>query len=172
VVVPEQSSRVDRAVTDLWRYYDEHAAQARQHEDLRATVTSILAGFAAGLVGFAGIGGLEPSDVPAGVLVVAIGVLGALLSMKHYERNRFHVQVLGAVREEITKLRADPGRAPLSTADLRGRAEKKHGKEFSFRREKPKQGSWLVQTSLSRLWVALHLAVAAVGAVIIGVSLA
>jgi hypothetical protein len=172
VSAPEQSSPVERAVDDLWRYYEEHAAQARQHEDLRATVTSILVGFAAALVGFAGIGGLEPSDAPAGVLIIVLGVLGALLSLKHYERNRFHVRVLGTVRGEITRLRSDPQRAPLSTETLRDQASEEHGKEFSLRRRSMRQGSWLARMSLFQLWLALPLAVAAVGALIVGISLA
>jgi hypothetical protein len=169
VAEPQKSSELDRVVSDLWRFYDEHAAQARQHETLRATVTSILTGFAAALVGFAGIGGLEPSDVPAGVFVVLIGVLGALLSLKHYERNRFHVQVLAAVRREIDRLRPTPERVAASTGDLRKVATGEHKAEFS---QKVKYGSLLVQLSLFQLWVALHLAIAAVGAVIVAVSLA
>src|SRR5687767_975537 len=107
MTVSDNATGVDRRLDDLWHYYAENAAQARQHEDLRASVTSILAGFAAALVGFAGIGGLEPSDIPAGVLVWIIGVLGALLSLKHYERNRFHVEVLGVIRKQITRINND-----------------------------------------------------------------
>lgn len=167
------SSRVDRAIRELWHFYDEHAAQARQHEDLRASVTSTLGGFAAALVGFAGIGGLHPSDVPAGLLVMVFGVLGAGLSLKHYERNRFHVRVMGAVRDEIFMIEADPEHTPRSTQEVRGAAEADHRTDFKLRRKatvEEKRASWLVRASLARLWAALPLAVAAVGAAIVVVS--
>lgn len=166
-----EAHQTDDALRDLWHYYDEHAAQARQHEDLRASVTSIMAGFAAALVGFAGIGGLRSSDTPAGVLVILIGALGALLSLKHYERNRFHVRVLGEVRKEITRLRAHPDSKPLSTSTLRQNATTEHVKEFRLRRTEPKLGTWLVRTSLFQLWVALPLAIAADGVVVVVLAL-
>jgi hypothetical protein len=165
---PSESPRNDQLVSDLWRFYDEHAAEARQHETLRATVTSILVGFAAALVGFASTGGLEPSDIPAGVLVIVIGVLGGLLSLKHYERNRLHTRILGAIRLEITELRKDPKRAFRSTGEIRDAAEKKHNEKF--RLDRKKGGSWLVRTRLFQLWIALDLLVAVVGAVIVVVS--
>ena len=189
VAMPDQSSQAEQAVSDLWRFYDEHAAQARQHENLRATVTSILTAFAAALVGFASSGGLHRSDAPAGALVIVLGVLGALLSLKHYERNRFHVRVMGAVRKEVTRLRRDPARVPQTTKALRDGAEEKHKREF-FRpktceegkerseereddpEEESEKGSWLVRLSLYQLWAALDLAVAAVGAIIVAISLA
>jgi hypothetical protein len=172
-----ESPHLDRALHDLWHFYDEHAAQARQHEDLRATVTSILAGFAAAVVGFAGIGGLEPSDVPAGLVVIVLGVLGALLSLKHYERNRFHTKVMKVVRNEITCLEKNPGKAPRTTSELRELAEQAHVKDFSHHEEdeekKPEKADrepWLVRTHLFHLWVALPVAFAAVGVLIVVLS--
>jgi hypothetical protein len=129
-------------------------------------VTSILTGLAAVLVGFAGTGGLQHSDVPAGLLVIAIGLLGALLSLKHYERNRFHTQVLRAVRKEIGDLRGEEGR-PV-TSILRETAEEKHGDDFP---KKVKAGSSIVRIGLWQLWVALDLMVAVVGAMIVVGSL-
>jgi hypothetical protein len=168
-----QAAQLDRALRDLWHFYDEHAAQARQHEDLRATVTSILAGFAAAVVGFAGIDGLETSDIPAGLVVIVFGVLGALLSLKHYERNRFHTSVMKAVRDEITNLETHLGKTPKSTDVLRGEGEAANARTFSLRGKKVEQGdSWLVRTHLFHLWVALPLAIAAVGVVIVVLSVA
>jgi hypothetical protein len=161
----------EEVVRDLWHFYDEHAAQARQHEDLRASITSILAGFAAALVGFAGIGGLKPSDAPAGVLVILLGALGALLSLKHYERNRFHVQVMHEVRTEIERLQAHPDSKPSPPGTLRDEAKKKHAERFKLRRQKREAGTWLVRVHLFQLWAALPLAISAVGVVVVVVAL-
>ena len=166
---------MDPAIDDLWRFYDEHADQARQHETLRATVTSILAGFSAALVGFAGVGGLERADAPAGALLIVFGLLGAPLSLKHYERNRFHTTVMGTVRSEIQTLRANPRHRPTSPGALRQRAEHKHEGEFSLRRRarrsstpKPERlAPWLVRVRLAHLWAALPLAIAVVGVVVL-----
>jgi hypothetical protein len=164
-------------IGDLWRYYDEHAAQARQHETLRATVTGALGGFAVALVGFAGVGGLEAADAPAGVLLIVFGLLGAPLSLKHYERNRFHTEVMGSVRKEIATLRANPKHGPVSTGVLRERAKTKHNQEFSLRgrgtdeMEKPRPASPLVRIRLWPIWAAFPIAIAVVGVVILIASL-
>ena len=45
-------------VGDLWHFYDEHGAKARQHENLRATVSGTLTAIAAAVTALAGVGGL------------------------------------------------------------------------------------------------------------------
>ena len=60
-------------VGDLWHFYDEHGAQARQHENLRATVSGTLAAIAAAVTALAGVGGLTAADVPAGLVIIIIG---------------------------------------------------------------------------------------------------
>ena len=156
---PTDVDMTDARVADLWHFYTEHAAQARQHETLRATVASILGAFAAALVGFTGVGGLHRSDVPAGVMVFVIGLLGALLSLKHYERNRFHTSVLGAVRREIESARGRSAVASLGS--LRDKAKPKPQGPFA---------RWIIDIHLYQLWVGLNLAVAAVGVVIVVIS--
>lgn len=169
---PDHSAEVERIIGDLWRYYDEHAAEARQHETLRATVTGTLGGFAAALVGFAGVGGLEAADAPAGALLILFGLLGAPLSLKHYERNRFHTEVMGAVRAEIATLRADPSHKPRSPGQVRTSAKCKHNEQFSLRRKRTdKPASWLVRVSLWHLWTGFPIAIAIVGVVIVIASL-
>lgn len=49
----------DAVIGDLWHYYDDHAMRARQHENLRATATTILGAIAAAIVALAGICGLS-----------------------------------------------------------------------------------------------------------------
>jgi hypothetical protein len=147
----------EESISDLWRYYDEHAAQARQHEALRATVTTLLAGFAATMVGIAAPGGFEHADILPGLLIIALGLLGALLSLKHYERNRFHVTVLEVTREKITDLRRDtaPDAARMSTQAIRDEATARHG------------SSALVRARLYLLWLALPAVIVISGVVVV-----
>ncbi|MEV0175966.1 hypothetical protein AB0I00_33260 [Streptomyces sp. NPDC050803] len=182
------------AIADLWRYYDEHAAQARQHETLRATVTSILAAISAAVVALSGVGGLSTADIPAGVVVLVLSVLGVALSIKHYERNRFHTKVLAATRTAIDNLQRNPALEVPRTGDLRKAAKKKHKKEFSVRRrpsgtlsteprpeptpeaspeatsEPPSKVSPWIGVRLHMLWLGLPVCIGIVGVLLIVLS--
>jgi disulfide bond formation protein DsbB len=122
--------RSNDTVGNLWRFYEEHASQARQHENLRATVVSILSSIAAAVVALVGVGGINHADIPASVVVILLGLLGVALGIKHYERNRMHTEVMGAVRCEITRLDQDPGASPKSTQVIRNEAEACHNETF------------------------------------------
>jgi hypothetical protein len=123
--------RTDETIPGLWRFYEEHASQARQHETLRATVTSILSAIAAAVVSLASLGGLDKADIPAGTIVIVLALLGVALSLKHYERNRLHTKILEAIRDEITRLDQDQTAIPRSTQKIRGEAEKEHNSNFA-----------------------------------------
>jgi cation transport ATPase len=160
--------RTDETLPGLWRFYEEHASQARQHEDLRATVTSILCAIAAAVVGLASLGGLDKADIPAGIVVVVLALLGVALSLKHYERNRLHTEILGAIREEITRLDQDETAVPRSTQEIRREAEKKHNSSFTIlkHQEKVAKSPW-VKVRLHILWLGLPIAVGVVGVLVI-----
>ena len=124
----------EQALENLRRYYDEHLSQAQKHESLRAQGTSILSAISAGVVAIAGVGGLDRSDIPAGVLVVFVASLGVLLSLKHYERYRFHAQVLDRVRQETNKL---DSAHPLATPDeILEQVGTAHYRDWSLARER------------------------------------
>jgi hypothetical protein len=149
---PDGARRRDALVEDLWRFYAEHAAQARQHETLRAAVTTALVGFAAALLGLTKAA--EP-DASSGAMLIVLGLLGALLNLKHYERNRFHTKVMSTVRDEITRLRATSECA--STDELRRVATKTH------RGASTGAMAWISRLRLATLWTALPMAVLMVG---------
>jgi len=146
-------------VGGLWRYYEEQAAQARQHENLRATVTSTLAGISAAVVALAGVGGLSESDIPAGVAVIILSALGVALSLKHYERNRFHTAIMGKVREEIDEM-LFVGSVVRTTGQLRSDASE--GNENDHPR--------LSKVRLHILWLGLPVGIGIVGFLVILLS--
>lgn len=87
-----------------WRMYNENATQARQHETLRGTVSTILASIGSGILALYGtfnvrFSGLLP--MATGVTLIVLAIIGGLVSYKHYERNRLHVSVLRKLRNEI-----------------------------------------------------------------------
>jgi hypothetical protein len=168
-----QTKRTKDSVGDLWRFYEEHASQARQHENLRATVTSILCSIAAAVVGLAGLGGLDHADIPAGIVVVLLALLGLGLGIKHYERNRLHTTIMKAVRDEITRLDQHPYADPESTGDIREAAETKHNEKFAFMAgpdQNQKYKSVWPRIPLHLLWLGLPLAIGVVGVLVLVLS--
>jgi hypothetical protein len=162
--------RTDQTIPGLWKFYEEHASQARQHENLRATATTILSGIAAAVVGLAGLGGLDRADVPAGLVVVLLALLGVGLSLKHYERNRLHTDILAAVRDEITRLDQDDAATPHSTQQIRGEAEESHNANFTVLKGSMRQGNFAspwTKVRLHLLWLGLPIAVGVVGALLV-----
>lgn len=162
--------RTDQTIPSLWRFYDEHASQARQHENLRATATSILSGIAAAVVGLASLGGLDRADIPASLVVISLALLGVALSLKHYERNRLHTKVMEEIRDEITRLDQHEEAVPRSTQDIRREAENTHNTTFTILK-KPKTdrafASPWTKVRLHLLWLGLPVAVGVVGALLI-----
>jgi hypothetical protein len=181
------------AVSNLWRYYEEQAAQARQHENLRANVTGTLAGISAAIAALAGVGGFSPADLPAASVVVLLSVLGVSLSLKHYERNRMHSRILAETRREIDSASRPGAPPPRSTSKVRKAAEEEHRNTFStLRRAKPptstqtptnmassdkeaglkrRRPSWIVRAKLHLLWAGLPFGIGLVGVLIIALAL-
>src|SRR4051794_36506738 len=90
----------------LWKMYAEQATQARQHETLRANISTMLFGLAGVIIGLYQFTGSEPSkprlpSLMIGFILIIIGLLGSLVATKHYERNRFHVARMKAYRQAI-----------------------------------------------------------------------
>lgn len=164
----DKAEKVAR-IEDLWRFYDEHATHARQHEDLRAKATSTMAAIGAALVGLAGVDGIGLDDVPAGCLVVVVSTLGAALNIKHYERFKFHSQVLAACRKEIESLRSTDGQQPRSTTAIRNEATDKHAESFAVFGKNP-PSPW-VSIRLNLLWLGLPVSIGLVGFLVIALSM-
>lgn len=146
-------------VDGLWRFYEEQAAQVRQHEDLRATVSSTLAAISAAVVALAGVGGLDRADTPAGLIVVLLSGLGIALSLKHYERNRFHAAIMGKTRSEIDSVLFE-GCTLRTTKEIRSEAKKDHEGDYA------RTAKW----RLNLLWLGLPIGVGLIGVLVIVLS--
>jgi hypothetical protein len=168
------------SLTHLWRYYEEHAQHAREHEQLRAHAASTMAAMAAAVVGLAGISGLSKADVPAGLVVVVLGGLGAALSIKHYERFKMHTSVMKAVRDEIDRVQAEAGWTGPDTGQLRKTGEARHAAAFGALGERKRRpvgaagqarvvrvSPWVDRVRLNLLWLGLPTTVGLIGLVVI-----
>lgn len=129
--------------------YEEHAEQARQHETLRATATSLLMALIAGILAFAAT---DAKDDPlkvwvSGSAICLLSLLGALLNQKHYERNRLHTDVLKGLRTSLER-----GLSP-GIAAIPGAYRAWHDARWRFARN----------ISLNKLWNVAYALTSAIG---------
>jgi hypothetical protein len=111
----------------LQSYYDEHAAQARNHEGQRERATNLILSIAGLLVGFVTFAKLSLWSLPAAICVVLLGIFGFVFAGKHYERFRYHTQIMEAIRLEIERVsNHHPKITPKSLSDLRSDGEDNH----------------------------------------------
>jgi hypothetical protein len=148
----------DKLKADLyWKMYNEHATQARHHEILRGTISTILVSVCAGILS---IYNVNQGNVGTkyhfyiGLMLIALGTLGALLSYKHYERNRIHVSTLRQFRKEIDDILRGFG-GSISAPNTRGREA--HEREYPF------SSKWL---RVYHLWTAVFFFVIGAGVTI------
>lgn len=70
----------------LWRLYQDNYVNARHHESQRATVTNFIILIAGGIGTIVSAGGFTYEDLPLTLLLICLGIFGALFSSSHYER--------------------------------------------------------------------------------------
>jgi hypothetical protein len=133
-----------------WRMYAENCTQGRQHETMRATLTTLISAIAAGALGFVKLESPSCSQLPITALVIVLGLFGVLVSRKHYERYALHMRRASFYRRKIDDL--VPGADLTATKRT---ADEIHNKQFSL----------FAKVSLAWLWSAMNIAVVFVGAV-------
>jgi len=173
-----KKENMSKRIETLLHMYEEHAAQARQHEDQRERMTNLVLLISAALVGLIGHSQFALSSLPAAVLVAFLGFYGTLFSLKHYERNRMHTKIMAAFRRELDRelscvsngINALESRPSLSS--IRERARNEHYNEFSWlgglnwTGEKTEQSvykSRIVRWKLYRFWAGLPFIIGSIG---------
>jgi hypothetical protein len=152
-------SDADKLKADLyWKMYNEHATQARHHEILRGSISTILVSVCAAILSLynlnmGNLGARYHFDV--GLMLIALGTLGGLLSYKHYERNRLHVSTLRQFRREIDDILRPLG-GSISVPNTRGRED--------HEREHPIASKWL---RAYYLWMAVFIFIIGAGVMIV-----
>lgn len=135
-------------LTILLDYYKENAAQARQHENQRERMTTIMLSLAVLLVGIITYSELSLWSLSASITLTALGIFGFLFSAKLYERSKMHHEILKAIRIEIDN--GDQSIRPLR--ELREDAENAHIKTFKWRLAiYPKQNYRGANSSIAKL---------------------
>ncbi|MGX4658066.1 hypothetical protein ACWCHM_30770 [Micromonospora sp. SCSIO 07396] len=131
--------------------------QIRQSENQRAAMTNIVIIVVSAILGFVANKGLSPAMLPLSLAVLVLGIYGATLSAKYYERFRFHLSEAAAIRSWL-----DERLPSLDLETIRSTASAYQAQEF------PR----LIKIPLYRLWVALHALIALAGLALTGTILA
>lgn len=157
-------------MANLQSYYDEHAAQARQHEGQREAMTNIVLGVAGLLVGLVTFGDLSPWSLPAALTMAALGVYGFFFSGKHYERFRFHTTIMSKIRAEMDRLEGAPNDTARPLAVLRNEGAREHYAEFVWPKLRGPGSSlqagaksWIARQRLHLFWDGIHVVIAVLG---------
>ncbi|MEO5326868.1 MAG: hypothetical protein H7829_01330 [Magnetococcus sp. THC-1_WYH] len=87
----------------LWKMVEENYTQVRQHETMRASISNIIIVLSGALLVFSSKDGVNKSDIPAFLFIAALGLFGALFSLKHYERARHHGKIGSQIRKKLAK---------------------------------------------------------------------
>lgn len=133
----------------LLRMWQEQRTQARQSENQRALMTIIIA--IATIWALTYIVMQHSSGAP--VIIVALilcvlGIFGALVSAKYYERFKMHMDAAQALRRRLNSLWPE---LQLEEDWLKNRSQ--HQQRFTL----------LYKVRLDFLWVAVHIGIAAIG---------
>ncbi len=170
----------------LSKIYDEHAKQARQHEDQRERMTNMILAVSGILITFISFNGLNHDALVASVGMIILGGYGCIFSLKHYERNRFHTGIMKAFRTELDKEMMLPAsgtsRSPKSSTDIRRDGKtahensmrrlsqikdeelrKKEAEKRDKRKREEREKPWIVRQRLYMLWAGLPILIALFG---------
>jgi hypothetical protein len=129
-------------------YWSEHRQQLRQSEDQRAALTNYVLIIASALTGFAAQEQLSPDTFPLALLIMIVGIYGAITVAKYHERAEYHLTQARALTQTLTGLGALPADETLLD-EHRQRHYAKYPRLHRIR--------------LHTLWTGLHATIALLG---------
>lgn len=158
----------------LQAMYKEQCDQARQHEAMRQQSTTITLALAGAIIAAAtataphALGALKAAHLQLlfavyallGFFIIGLGWFGERLSLKHYERNRYHTALAGHYRIRLEAMNPGAGIG----AELRKSAYAKH--EAKWERDTRPRYRSIIKYRVHRAWMALHLFIMLSGALL------
>jgi hypothetical protein len=129
----------------LLKLYEEQWTQVRHLENQRATVTNLIVVIASAILGFIVQQGLSVEIIPVSLLLIVLGIYGALTSEKYYERIQLCIKRSTVFRDQVDKTYPKMNLAQIM-------------KEFNVQHKE--RFPRLSKISLRSLWFSLHLAIA------------
>jgi hypothetical protein len=138
---------VSDAATVVLAYWSEHRQQLRQSENQRATMTNFILVVVAALSGFMIQQRFSAAAIPLGVLIVLIGLFGAITAAKYHERASYHLSQARALTTTLENM------GILADDTNIDQYRQRHYQAY------PR----LSRLRLHLLWTGFHLAIAAYG---------
>ena len=135
----------------LLKLCEEQWTQARQSEDQRATITNIVFVVASAIIGLIAQTGLVLQVLPLTILLLVIGIYGAITSEKLYERHQFHMRRAAFWRKRLNELHPN-----AEIEKYKDQSDARHRTKF------PR----LNRMRLHYLWLTLHLGIALAGIIL------
>lgn len=133
-------------------YWNENRAQFRQSESQRAVLTNYVLAIAAAISGLVVQQHFKLLTLPLSILVVLIGLYGALAAAKYHERANYHLSQARALTQALVKSKDLPDNDPILS---------------QYRTQHYQEYPRLSRLRLHWLWTGLHLGVAAYGLVLV-----
>lgn len=135
----------------LWRMYQDNRTQAQFHETQRANATALIVAGAGALITSINSGdGAGREDLPLAIMIVIVGLFGAVIAVKATERMRLHNKRCGAMLSLL-----DNADRTFNLVELKEELDRQHRRAHML----------TSRVQLSSLWVGVHLLVALAGAV-------
>jgi hypothetical protein len=129
-------------------YWKDHREQMRQSESQRATLTNYLLAIVAALSALIAQQKFALTTLPLAVMIMAVGLYGAITTAKYHERAAYHLSQARA----LTRLLVEAG-ALLDVDQTLQEFRDRHTAKYSR----------LHRIRLHQLWTGLHLGIAAYG---------
>lgn len=138
-------------------FWGEHRQQMRQSESQRAVLTNYVVVIASALTGFAVQQKLSRDTLLLAILIILVGIYGAVTVAKYHERAEYHLTQARA----LTRTLVDLGALPSDDALLE-----------EYRQHHYEGYPRLHRLRLHALWTGLHCTIAALGLALAVVILA
>ncbi|QTR53199.1 hypothetical protein [Thiothrix unzii] len=135
----------------LLKFVEQQWIEAKQAEDQRSIMTNIILVIVAAIIGFIAQKGLNNNVLFLSILLIILGLYGAIVSAKLYERHQFHISRLTSWRKKIDELNPD-----TKLEALKSEANISHYQRFPV----------IKKIKLYYLWMALHLMIAFGGVIL------
>jgi hypothetical protein len=133
----------------LLQFIEENWTQTRQHETQRATISNLIVIIAAAISGVVTQTGFNINSLPLALILIALGIYGAVASAKLYERSQYHNNRANHLRARLNELCPDAEIEQLKTI-----ADKEHKDHYPM---------LATRISLHNVWLLLHIFIALLG---------
>ena len=135
----------------LLRFHERQIEMIIHQESQRTSAANLIIIVTAGLTGLVTFdGSMNISDLPLTILLIIFGAFGAIFSLKHYERFRFHLEDAIALRLKIQGLIPE-----LGISEVFQKANERHKENFPI----------FTRLKTHKLWLTFYCFIAVLGIV-------